>query len=49
MKECDGSISTGITSNKAKTSNSRVLSTVQVGNAAETKLVSEIVLTEKIF
>jgi len=42
-KECDGSISTSLT----KTSNSRVGSTVHVGNATTTKLLSENILSEK--
>jgi len=49
MKECDGSISTGLTSNEMETSNSRVGSTVQVGIAGETKLHSENVTTEENF
>jgi len=42
-KECDGSISTSLT----KTSNSWVGSTVHVGNATTTKLLSENILSEK--
>jgi len=48
-KECDGSISMGLTSNEMKTSNSRVGSTVPVENVSETKLLSENVSTEKRF
>ena len=46
-KEYDGSISTGLTSNKTKTSNSRVGSTVHMGNAITAKLLSDNVLLEK--
>jgi len=47
MKECDGSISTNLTSNETKSSNSRVGSTVHVGTATMTKLLSENVSSEK--
>ena len=40
-KECDGSISTGLTSNVTKSLNLRVGSTVHVGTATMTKLLSE--------
>jgi len=47
MKECDGSISTGLTSKETKNSNSRVGSTVHVGNPGETKFHSKNVMTGK--
>jgi len=47
-KECDGSISTGLTSNETKTSNSTVGSTVHMGNATTTKLLSENILSKKV-